>query len=374
MAGQTFLDDRQVVNRATLEVIAAQANTQLSVILPEFNSELDVPLRLHASFPTPDANLRIRASVTTTGDGGQKSMPPLGNSIITWPNSSINFQLGTTTGGTFTPNTGAGTITLPSSTIGFYIRAGLTLLPSGVVSVEFSAQSSTLVGLANAGTLFNSTGLPLGWIDLQAVTATTYKTANSASNIIENAPGGVPAIHRFEIATSSPASTQNFAYPNVFLSPAGAGNATTFAGAIALLPATGGVIVLMDAITVSTPVSVPHNVTILGRARNATITIATGGGFTVAGQDCTFQDLSFLMTTTASTGLVVSADDFLMWRCTWDSSSASSTNIYVNIMANNTDIEENTFHKVLAPSANTGIEFPSLGYDGNIKDKNIFTT
>jgi hypothetical protein len=374
MAGQTFLDDRQIVNRATLEVIAAQANTQVSVILPDFNAELDVPLRLHASFPTPDTNMHLRASVTTTGDGGQKSMPPLSGQIITWPNSTINFQAGTTTGGTFSPNSGAGTITLPTSTVGYYIRAGFTLLSTGVVEVIFSPQSSTLGGLANPGTLFTISGLALGWIDLQATAATAYKTANSTSNIIENAPGGTPAIHRFEIASPPPPSASaNKTYPNVYLSPLGAGDTTTFAGALALLPASGGVILLMDSITVSTAIVIPENVTILGRARNATITIATGGSFTIDGEDCTFQDLTFLMTATSATGLTVSSDDFYMNRCTWASSLATDTNIYVYVMANNTTIEYSTFHQVLFPSTNTGISF-AAGYDGNIDDGNIFTT
>lgn len=375
MAGQTFLDNRQMVERATLPVLGTQANTQLSVIVPDINTEFDVPLRLSASFPTPDANMHIRAAVTTTADGGQKAMPPLSGQIIAWPDSTLNFLLGTTTGGTFIPNTGAGTITLPTSTVGFYRRASFTLLSTGQMQVIFSAQSATLVGLANPGTLFTVAGLPLGWIDLQAVTTTTYKTANSATSIIENSVSGVPAIHRFEIASAPPPSAAaNKTYPNVYLSPAGAGDATTFAAAIALLPATGGVILLMDPITVSTAIVVPANTFILGRARNALITIASGGSFSVTGQNCTFQDLSFLMTTASGTGLTVSADDFLMWRCTWDASSATALNVFTFVMANDTTIENCTFMKVISPSTNTGIQFATSGYDGNIDDKNIFTT
>ena len=370
--GQTFLDDRQVVNRAALPILGAKTNTQLSVIMPEINSEMDVPLRLSATFPTPDANLHIRASVTTTADGAQKSMPPLANSIISWPDSTINFQLGTTTGGTFSPNSGAGTITLPTSTVGFYIRAGFTLTSTGEVVVTFTAQSATLVGLADPGTLFTVSGLPLGWVDLQATAATAYKTANSSTNIIENAPGGVPAIHRFEIAANSPPVITGKAYPNIFLSPAGAGDVTTFAAALSALPSQGGVILLMDAISVNTIVTLPHNVTVLGRARNAIITFGTSGGFEVSGNECTLQDLVMLGTSGATNPIVdISGNDCLVRRCTLINPSGGSV-ICVNLIGNDNEILENTFNGVLFPSLGTGIVF-NLGATDNTERDNLFT-
>jgi hypothetical protein len=195
--GQTFLDTRQSVNRAILPVLATAVNTQLSTILSDVNTELNVPLRMSASFPTPDANLNFASSLILAADGGQKSASPIGATVVNFPASTINFQLGTTTGGTFLPNSGAGTITLPTATVGYYVRAAFTLLASGSIQVIFSAPSASLGSLPNAGTLLDNAGIPIGWIDLQATASNAYKTANSSSNIIENAPGGTPAIHRF---------------------------------------------------------------------------------------------------------------------------------------------------------------------------------
>lgn len=197
----TELDTRQSENRLALPILGTDVNTRLSTILSNANTELDVPLRLYATFPTPDVNLHIRASKISAADAAEKTASPIANTVVSFVDSTINFQAGTTTGGTFLPNSGAGTITLPSSTIGFYRRAGFTLLMDGTVQVLFSAESATLIGLANAGTLFAASGLPIGWIDLQATAATAFKTANSASSIIENAPGGTPAIHRFGTGT-----------------------------------------------------------------------------------------------------------------------------------------------------------------------------
>lgn len=193
----TKFDTRQSENRRSLSVFASAVNTTLDVLLSDINAEFDVPLRLFATLP-PNQYLNIRSSLTTTGDGGQKSAPPLSSFVITFPDSTINFQTGATTGGVFIPNSGPNTLTLPTSTIGNYIRVGFTLLSSGSVQVLFSPQSVTLIGLANAGTLIANNGIPIGWIDLQATGATAYKTAGSSSNIIENAPGGTAAIHRFD--------------------------------------------------------------------------------------------------------------------------------------------------------------------------------
>jgi hypothetical protein len=192
MGFQEF-QSQQMVNEASLNTQGFGSRSLVKDILAGMDQNADFPLRMHANFPTPDAKLYFSANKIQAFDGAEKSISPIGVSIPTVPASTLDFQTGATTGGTFN-------ITFPATTIGNYRRVGFTYKYDGSINGIFSAESATLIGLANPGTLFVSGGIPMGWIDLQATGSTAFRTAGSLSSIIENAPGGVAAIHRIPFA------------------------------------------------------------------------------------------------------------------------------------------------------------------------------
>lgn len=162
-------------------------------LLQNEQTDLDFPLRMRATLPSPDAWLNFSpSSLPATGDGLSQSVTPLGSTLPSVPLTRVNFQTGATSGGTFN-----GLLPFPVTTVGDYRRVGFALLPNGQIKVKWSAQSATLVGLQNPGKLVSSGGLPIGWIDLQATSSTAYKTAGSATNIIENDVAGVSRINIF---------------------------------------------------------------------------------------------------------------------------------------------------------------------------------
>ena len=123
------------------------------------NKEAGFPARLSATFPTADAKLNIEINETVYGDGAGKSLPAIKGSVPTILASTwINFQLQTTNGSTFN-------VVWPASTVGFFRRAGFTLLASGAIQVNFTPEAATLGAVANPGTIFAKGGIPLGWIN-----------------------------------------------------------------------------------------------------------------------------------------------------------------------------------------------------------------
>lgn len=152
-----------------------------------------LPLWMHAN-TTPDAKLYIEANTATTLEGTALRTPPQGTTLPTVVASTIDFQLNTTSGATFS-------ITFPATTVGLYRRMGITLLPSGVLSCLFSGAQALQVNLADPGTLFDTTtsgAVPLGYIDLESTNAAgKFKTIGSATNVIENAVSASPRIFMF---------------------------------------------------------------------------------------------------------------------------------------------------------------------------------
>jgi len=188
--GRTKIQNDQSVNAAALPVSRKAANTDTKDILSGFDTNFNSPLRLFASNPS-DAKLNIESNTVTKADGTAVSSPPSQSNVPTVPLTTINFQTGATTGATFD------SLTFPTTTVGQYRRLALSLKSNGEIKAQWSDASATLAGLANAGSLFPSTSvnIPIGWIDLQATAATAYKTAGSATSIIENSVSGSPRIY-----------------------------------------------------------------------------------------------------------------------------------------------------------------------------------
>jgi hypothetical protein len=179
-----------MVHDASLPVLGKSARTEIKDIVSALENNSNSPIRVHAA-ETPDSKVYFEAKQIQLSDLAGLSIPPNNGTIPYFPESTIDFQTQATTGGTFD-------VIWPTSTVGMYRRVGFTLLISGAIKMLFTPEAATLSALANPGTIFVKGALPIGWIDLECTDAAgLFKTAGSASNIIENSVGGVSRIVRF---------------------------------------------------------------------------------------------------------------------------------------------------------------------------------
>lgn len=163
-------------------------NAAIGLLDAQAGAAIDaLPLRLYAS-TTPDAKLNIGPSLTSRPDGTGLSVFPIKHATPSVSASSINFQTQATAGATFQ-------ITWPVSTVGRYRRLALSVLSTGQIVGNFSAEVASVGLLPDQGTLYVSSGTSLGYIDLECTAVTpAFKTIGSASNIIENKVSGTARI------------------------------------------------------------------------------------------------------------------------------------------------------------------------------------
>lgn len=178
-----------IINENGLLVLGRPAGARLSDTFDAINSDLDIPIKLYAA-QTPDAKLYIRQQSTPMGDGGAKSTGPLASIIPSFNDSTIDFQTQATTGSPIA-------IAFPASTVGRFRRCAFSLDNTGTLVASFSAEALSVGALANAGGLFLANAFPIGWVDLECTNVVgRFKTAGSASNVIQNAVSGTPRIFR----------------------------------------------------------------------------------------------------------------------------------------------------------------------------------
>lgn len=176
----TQLDSRQIKKRIALLKLGAAAGATLESILDKINVEFDAPLRMAAS-AIPDAVLNFSSSLVSSADSTNKVMSAVSNSIYVGLNSpTINFQTQALS------NPSDFVITFPASTVGQFRHCAFTLNTAGKIEAVFSAEAASEGALVNPGTLF-VVGAPIGYVTLICTNASgLFKTAGSATNIIEN--------------------------------------------------------------------------------------------------------------------------------------------------------------------------------------------
>jgi len=182
--GQTFQD----VNQLPLNTLGLPARSQVDTVLAGVDKDLGAPLRLSQSFPA-DAILHIAPSAQINSDGGATYSDSVGGLIQNFVASTVDFQTQTTGGGTVN-------ITFPASTVGQFRRCAFYLNADGTVSATFSVEAASVGALQNAGILLLA-GTHIGWVDLECTDiAGKFKTAGSATSIIESQVGGTPRVAR----------------------------------------------------------------------------------------------------------------------------------------------------------------------------------
>jgi hypothetical protein len=188
----------------TNEIKELSANTILGIAKDEMLSDsitkigntANIPLRLYAS-AIPDSKLNIGANLVQVGDGSGLTVPPADNTLPAFPLSTIDFLTGATTGGTIKRDYNA--FTLPTAVAGKFYRVFFVYQAVlNMVNCSFSPQANDVASLQDPGlTSASLDGQVIGYVDLEAITTSTYKTALSVTSIIESAVGGVSRIFRF---------------------------------------------------------------------------------------------------------------------------------------------------------------------------------
>jgi hypothetical protein len=194
MASRQDLRQSQAKTQA-FKQLGTVANADLGSIVDKINTELNSPLKLAATFPTANAVLNFEQSIINSGDGAKESLSPIKSQIYTIPASTVNFQTQATSGATFI-------IVWPTNTIGYFRNVGFTLLGNGNIQALFSAEAVTQGALPNPGALFVKSGVALGYVALEATSASAFKTAGSVTDIIENT-----GIYRFSTGSGGGSGT-----------------------------------------------------------------------------------------------------------------------------------------------------------------------
>ena len=153
--------------------------------------DLEGPLALHATRPTPNAYLNIANNQIFSGVGSLLSIAPVDDILNVFAHTTINLGTnGAATGGVSggTVLTENGTFTRPVITSGQYVRfvfSYISVLNS--INTKFSSASVLQANLTNPGILFASIeGMPVGYVDLKSLGSFNFSTANSTSAIVEN--------------------------------------------------------------------------------------------------------------------------------------------------------------------------------------------
>ena len=157
-------------------------------------SDTATPLKIgQAPQSSPDTKLYIFSNQIASYDRTTKSTPPIDDTINRYPDPSSAYStLDLSTGAVLVTDSirlnGSTSYTLPATTIGEYRRVAFTYVSTGnYVDSNWSAAAATQATLDNPGLVFSAIdGMPLDYVDLIAVTATTYKTAGSSGTVIEN--------------------------------------------------------------------------------------------------------------------------------------------------------------------------------------------
>jgi hypothetical protein len=167
---------------------------------------------------------------------------------------------------------------------------------------------------------------------------------------------------------TAPGAAAARAYPTYFLSPAGNGDGTTFAAALAALPAAGGVILLMDDITLTSAVTLTSNIKLMSRNRVASIIMGASGSLSITGNNVILEDVIVKSTQTAVTYITVSGNNFVARGVQFESTAITDGNTFLKIQGNRSIHENCVFKKVEGGATNVGVSYEAGSSDNSYYD------
>jgi len=191
-----FTDDIKGLNAEP--IIGSPVDELLCDTISRIAMNTNIPVRIYPS-DVVDEYLFLGPNTLEAGDGSGKITPPIDDSIGTFAGATLAFQSRTATA---TVMIDGASFYFPTSTIGRFRRLALSLNGDGTISCRWSDEATAVSLLTNPGALFATLGgLPCGYIDLECtfsdVGGGKFKTAGSATNVIENKAGSDIRIFRF---------------------------------------------------------------------------------------------------------------------------------------------------------------------------------
>lgn len=148
--------------------------------------DLRNPLQISENYPSPTSSLLITSNKIRRQDGSVQSYSPFNQNDAVIPDTRIDFQGGSVTGGTVRRD--GLTFSLPNVTVGEFVRVVFTYASGdNFINCTFSPSNAVLANLENPATMFERiSGVRLGYVDLESTGVSQFKTAGSTTNIIEN--------------------------------------------------------------------------------------------------------------------------------------------------------------------------------------------
>lgn len=184
---------------AAVAPLGIAADELLDSQMTKVGKAADTPLRLYAAFPTPDSKLYFRASVVQQGDGTSKTIPPIDDKVVASSDGSLDFQTASPSISGITLTRDGVAYTHPTADLtNKYVRLAFVRKADGSFDSKAGAANAVLASAqVDPGTLWGALeGLANGYVDLEctSVAPLKFKTAGSATDIIENSVGGVTRI------------------------------------------------------------------------------------------------------------------------------------------------------------------------------------
>lgn len=354
---QTNIDIRQAETRVLQDQLNSAVVTQMDSTLASINSEVTVPGRLIAQ-TTPSLVVNVgTGDMSNPNTSKHRILAPITGTVVSFAGGTITFP-SAPTGGTITVSPGVNnTIVIGANQ---FIAVLVQLSNTGQLTVSVGAAAGSIGAVIVPTGSMSPTVISLGYIIVES----------NGSSVIQNIVNG--RLYQF-VAAAAGSGTLVRAYPTFFLSPAGNGDGLTFAAALAAIPASGGVILLLDDITVTSVITIPKNVKLLARDRNASVIFGVGGSISVTGNDVVFEEVGFTSTTSPITYIAITGNNFQCKSCDFDSASATDTNTFLSITGNYSDIANCLFRKTLYPSTCNAIQYNS-GSAGNTYRALEYTT
>ena len=182
-------------------IIGSAVGELLDDTVTRIARHIDIPLRLYAS-ATPDQYLNIGPSKVEAGDGAGKVTPPVDSALPVIAGGQIGFV--SKTAPSFVKMDGL-TFSFPTTTVGQFRRLAFSVDGLGFLNAVWSTAQTLVSALTDPGLLHaQAAGTPVGYLDLEALAAAgTYKTAGSATSVIENKAGSDIRIFRYGSGSGS---------------------------------------------------------------------------------------------------------------------------------------------------------------------------
>lgn len=316
-----------LINQTDNDLTGAKLGETFDTILARLSRSADLPARLWAAL-IPDTKIRLAATLVMAPDGSGRTVSPIDGLVNTaFVATSVDLTSGIVTGGTVLSE--GGVFTIPASTPLMFRRLVFMQKNDGTVDSKFSTEAASVAVLTDAGTILAAlSGRPIGYIDLEAYGANAFKTAGSATNVVEGAVGGAFRIINFSGSSTPPTNTRE-----EFTKFVDTGAYTLLSTALAAAVAGDSILVMIDHSEVA-DIQIPADVRVQWRPGKKTVFTGNfiSGGLRLTGARAQAIEANLRFDTSGggvATGIAVEAADCKVSAyLDWNTSDALGKGVY----------------------------------------------